>query len=176
MTPLLRILSATAAAWLLVAATEPFAASPPVTEELLAPLTSAYMRAVKPGEQAEFHRDLFETVLQRIHRSYARDVDLPGLIAAALKTIEPLSFYFTLFLTPLFLFSDVFFPLAERLSPGWQRVAELLPLLHPVRLARAAFSGRASGWLVLWDIAYMLGLSALLLVLARSAVRKRLTT
>ena len=90
MTPLLRILSATAAAWLLVAATEPFAASPPVTEELLAPLTSAYMRAVKPGEQAEFHRDLFETVLQRIHRSYARDVDLPGLIAAALKTIEPL--------------------------------------------------------------------------------------
>ena len=72
--------------------------------------------------------------------------------------------------------SDVFFPLDERLSPAWRRVAELLPLLHPVRLARAAFSGRASGWLVLWDLAYMLGLSALLLVLARSAVRKRLTT
>jgi carboxyl-terminal processing protease len=90
MTPMLRILSAPAAAWLLVAGSVSFAASPPVTEELLAPLTSAYMRAVKPGEQAEFHRDLFETVLQRIHRSYARDVDLPGLIAAALKTIEPL--------------------------------------------------------------------------------------
>ncbi|HYN63055.1 MAG TPA: S41 family peptidase, partial [Candidatus Limnocylindrales bacterium] len=90
MTRLLRILGAPAVAWLLAAAAEPFAASPPVTDELLAPLTSAYMRAVKPGEQAELHRDLFETVLQRVHRSHARDVDVPGLIAAALKTIEPL--------------------------------------------------------------------------------------
>jgi len=91
MTPLLRILGAPAAVWLLVAGGASFAASPPVTAELLAPLTSAYMRAVKPGEQAELHRELFETVLQRVHRSYARDVDVPGLIAAALKTIEPLA-------------------------------------------------------------------------------------
>ena len=90
MTRLLRILGAPAAAWLLVAGGASFAASPPVTEELLAPLTSAYMRAVKPGEQAELYRELFETVLQRVHRSYARDVDVPGLIAAALKTVEPL--------------------------------------------------------------------------------------
>ena len=91
MTRLHRIVVAHAAAWLLAAGGASFAASPPVTEELLAPLTSAYMRAVKPGEQAEFHRDLFETVLKRVHRSYARDVDMPGLIAAALKTVEPLS-------------------------------------------------------------------------------------
>ncbi len=91
MTRLLRILGAPAVAWLLVASGASFAASPPVTAELLAPLTSAYMRAVKPGEQAELHRELFETVLQRVHRSYARDVDVPGLIAAALKTIEPLA-------------------------------------------------------------------------------------
>lgn len=91
MTRLRRIIVAHAAAWLLGAGGVSFAASPPVTEELLAPLKSAYMRAVKPGEQAEFHRDLFETVLQRVHRSYARDVDVPGLIATALKTVEPLS-------------------------------------------------------------------------------------
>ena len=90
MTPLLRIPGTLAVAWLLVAGGASFAASPPVTEELLAPLKSAYMRAVKPGEQAELHRDLFETVLQRAHRSHAREVDVPGLIAAALKTIEPL--------------------------------------------------------------------------------------
>ena len=90
MTHLLRILGAPAAAWLLVAGSASFAASPPVTEELLAPLTSAYLRAVKPGEQAELHRELFETVLQRVHRSHARDVDVPVLIAEALKTIEPL--------------------------------------------------------------------------------------
>ena len=90
MTRLLRMLGAPAAAWLLLAASASFAASPPVTEELLAPLTSAYMRAVKPGEQAELHRELFKTVLQRVHRSYARDVDLPELLAAALNTIGPM--------------------------------------------------------------------------------------
>ena len=89
MTPLLRILGAPAA-WLLAAGGASFAAAPPVTEELLAPLTSAYMRAVKPGAQAELHRELFEPVLQRVHRNHARDVDVPALIAAALKTIEPL--------------------------------------------------------------------------------------
>ena len=89
MTPLLRILGAPAA-WLLAAGGASFAAAPPVTEELLAPLTSAYMRAVKPGEQAALHRELFEPVLQRVHRNHARDVDVPALIAAALKTIEPL--------------------------------------------------------------------------------------
>ena len=67
-----------------------FAASEPLTDEVLAPLTSAYMRAVKPGEQAELHRELFQTVLQRVQRTYAREVDMPGLVAAALKTIEPL--------------------------------------------------------------------------------------
>jgi carboxyl-terminal processing protease len=48
------------------------------------------MRAVKPGQQAELHRELYQTVLQRIERTYARDVDMPALVAAALKTLEPL--------------------------------------------------------------------------------------
>ena len=64
MTRFFRIFAAPAAAWLLLAGGASGAASLPVTEELLAPLTSAYLRAVKPGEQAELHRDLFETVLQ----------------------------------------------------------------------------------------------------------------
>ena len=88
--------------------------------------------------------------------------------------IDHMSFYFTLFLTPLFLFSDVFFPIDERLSPGWQRVAELLPLLHPVRIARAAFAGHF-GWQALWDVTYVLGVSALLLLFARRTIRQRLT-
>ncbi len=89
--------------------------------------------------------------------------------------IEMFSFYFTLFLTPLFLFSDVFFPIDERLSGGWLLVAEMLPLLHPVRLTRAFFRGDM-GWLMLWDVVYILGVSALLLAQARRAIRKRLTT
>jgi len=109
---------------------------------------------------------------------------LTGLLFAAigitvslrLATIDFFSFYFTLFLTPLFLFSDVFFPLDERLSPAWQKVAEVLPLLHPVRLARAAFRGEGSLPLIVWDVGYIVVLSLVLLTFARRAVRKRLTT
>jgi lipooligosaccharide transport system permease protein len=109
-------------------------------------------------------------------------IPLTGLLFAAIgmvfslkiPNIDLFSFYFTLFLTPLFLFSDVFFPLKERLAAPWLLVAEALPLLHPVRLARAAFNGEIS-WLALWDLGYILGASALLLVLARRSVHHRLT-
>jgi len=69
----------------------------------------------------------------------------------------------------------VFFPLDERLSPFWQKVAELLPLLHPVRLARAAFSGEAHWPTLAWDVAYIVGLSSLLLLLAMRTAHRRLT-
>ncbi|HET8563975.1 MAG TPA: ABC transporter permease, partial [Candidatus Binatia bacterium] len=109
-------------------------------------------------------------------------IPLAGLLFAAfgmafslrIPNIDFFSYYFTLFLTPLFLFSDIFFPLRERLSVPWLWLAELLPLLHPVRLARAAFRAEPS-WILLWDIAYLLGISLLLLLWARAGVRRRLT-
>lgn len=109
-------------------------------------------------------------------------IPLTGLLFAAIgivftlkiPNIDLFSFYFTLFLTPLFLFSDIFFPLEERLSERWLWVAELLPLLHPVRLARIAFHGGISP-LILWDLVYCVGVSLLLLTWARRSIRKRLT-
>src|SRR6185503_1012157 len=47
MTSSTRVLAPLAAIWLLAAGGVTLAASPPVTDELLAPLTSAYARAVK---------------------------------------------------------------------------------------------------------------------------------
>ena len=110
-------------------------------------------------------------------------IPLTGLLFSAIglaftlrvPTIELFSFYFTLFLTPLFLFSDVFFPLDERLSGNWLRLAEALPLLHPVRIARAVFRGQPSP-ILLWDVAYTLVASVLLLATARSAMHRRLTS
>lgn len=107
---------------------------------------------------------------------------LAGLLFAAIgitftleiKSIDLFSFYFTLFLTPLFLFSDVFFPLKERLSGGWLWVAELLPLLHPVRIARASFSAQPLP-ILLWDLCYIIAVSLLLLTRARRRIRRRLT-
>jgi lipooligosaccharide transport system permease protein len=108
-------------------------------------------------------------------------IPLTGLLFAAIgiafslriPSIDLFSFYFTLFLTPLFLFSDIFFPLKERLSGVWIYVAELLPLLHPVRLIRAAFAGQVSA-ILWWDLAYILVLSGLLLWVAARVTRRRL--
>src|SRR5919106_6972981 len=109
-------------------------------------------------------------------------IPITGLLFAAIgivfslsiPNIDMFSFYFTLFLTPLFLFSDVFFPLNERLSVPWLWVAEFLPLLHPVRLARASFGGEFS-LSVLGDLFYTLGASVALLLWARQSVHARLT-
>lgn len=108
---------------------------------------------------------------------------LSGLLFAAIglsfslhiPTMELYSFYFTLFLTPLFLFADVFFPLEERLTPAWLWVAEVLPLLHPVRLARAAFRGTFAP-ILLWDLVYVFALSGVLLRFALIGMRRRLTS
>ena len=91
-----------------------------------------------------------------------------------IPSIELFSFYFTLFLTPLFLFSGIFFPLEERLPQPWLWMAEILPLLHPVRIARAVFQDQFTP-ILLWDLFYIFALSGLLLNQARRGVRRRLT-
>jgi lipooligosaccharide transport system permease protein len=109
-------------------------------------------------------------------------IPLTGLLFAAMgiafslkvSNINMLTFYFTLFITPLFLFSDIFFPIEERLSGVWLGVAEILPLLHPVRLIRAAFQGQMHLGL-LWDVAYIVALSAVLLNVAARVTRQRLS-
>jgi carboxyl-terminal processing protease len=61
------------------------AATPP---DPLESLTQAYALAVQPGEQADQYRDLFGTVLQRVQRSYPGEVEVPKLVAAAVKALE----------------------------------------------------------------------------------------
>lgn len=108
-------------------------------------------------------------------------VPLAGLMFAALglaftlriPNLDLFSFYFTLFLTPLFLFSGVFFPLEERLTGAWLWLAEATPLLHPVRIARMSYLGTWSP-IALWDLAYTLGVSGLLLLDARRSLRAKL--
>jgi len=108
-------------------------------------------------------------------------IPLTGVLFAAIgfaftlriPNIDLFSFYFTLFLTPLFLFSGVFFPLEERLSGAWLWVAEVTPLLHPVRLARMSYFGTWSP-LALWDLGYTVLVSWWLLRDARRMMRARL--
>ena len=65
-----------------------------------------------------------------------------GLTFTALTpTIDLYSYYFTLFVSPMFLFSGIFFPLDR--MPAWcQAAARLSPLYHGVELVRGVFRGQ----------------------------------
>lgn len=91
MTSPFRTLRAPALACLLLAGVACAAAAPAAPDDGIASLQSAYLQAVAPGEHAEMYRDLFATVLHRVQRSYATDVDPAALAGAALKVLEPLA-------------------------------------------------------------------------------------
>jgi lipooligosaccharide transport system permease protein len=58
------------------------------------------------------------------------------LVTSFVKTINHFNFYFTGFISPMFFFSGVVFPISN--LPAYVRpVAEIIPLTHSVRLVRA---------------------------------------
>ena len=83
--------------------------------------------------------------------------------------IDYLSYYWTLFLTPMFMFSGIFFPL-DRL-PGWvQAFAWFMPLRHSVELMRALLVGgdlKAAAAAALWIVVVTLVIAAVPLNLLR---------
>lgn len=91
---------------------------------------------------------------------------------ARIESIDLYSYYFTLFISPLFLFSGIFYPVEN--LPAGALVANLSPLFHAVRLAR----GLSCGALGLEHVASFAALAALALALlwhVPGAVRKRLS-
>ncbi|GAB6057794.1 ABC transporter permease [Desulfonatronum parangueonense] len=77
-----------------------------------------------------------------------------------------------LFITPLFLFSGTFFPVAG--LPEWaQLVAQLSPLYHLVEIARLAATGRMESGLFT-SLGYLLAFSGVFFILAIRSMRKRL--
>src|SRR6185369_5469571 len=82
-------LRAFAAACLLFACGASLAAPPSAVtdEDAISSLQDAYVRSVAPGEQADLHRELLATVLQRVKRSHVTEVDLPALAAVAIKAM-----------------------------------------------------------------------------------------
>ncbi len=85
-----RPLRTLAVACLLAAGALPAATRASSADDAIASLQQAFTRAVAPGEQADFYRNLFPTVLQRVERSHAKPVDVPALAALAAKALEPL--------------------------------------------------------------------------------------
>jgi lipooligosaccharide transport system permease protein len=58
------------------------------------------------------------------------------LITSFVKTINHFNFYFSGFISPMFFFSGVVFPI-DNLPAAIQPIAQILPLTHAVKLARA---------------------------------------
>jgi lipooligosaccharide transport system permease protein len=86
--------------------------------------------------------------------------------------MELYSYYYTLFITPLFLFSGIFYPL-DRL-PGWASVvAWFTPLYHLVQISRSLILDPHLGT-VLGNALWLIILVAALFVIPVRAMRRRL--
>ncbi len=96
---------------------------------------------------------------------------LSMIATAFVQSFEAFNYYITLFLTPMFFFSGVFFPLTQ--LPKWTIVvSEFLPLTHAVEISRALVHGKP-GWMILrWGV--ILSLLALVFFgLSINLIKKR---
>jgi len=97
---------------------------------------------------------------------------LSMIVTARAAAYDFFSYYFTLAIAPMFLFSGIFFPVTN--LPDWaQTFAWFLPLTHGVDISRALFSGDVSLKL-LGDLVWLLVFFSVLFVIALRGIRKRL--
>ena len=94
------------------------------------------------------------------------------LFTSLAPSIYSFNYYFTLFMTPMFFFSGVFFPL-DSLSPLVQHLSWIAPLTPVANLARALMSGDlgTGAW---WGLAIMAGLTVVFFPLSLYTMRRRL--
>jgi len=95
------------------------------------------------------------------------------LFTSIVPAIYSFNYYFTLFITPMFFFSGVFFPLSSfpEIVRTLSWVAPLTPVVH---LARALISGEFHPEL-LWALAFIIVLAALFFSISLVTMRRRLT-
>ena len=95
------------------------------------------------------------------------------LVTSIVPSIYSFNYYFTLFITPMFFFSGVFFPLSSfpQIVQTLSWVAPLTPVVH---LTRALINGEFHTDL-LWALALIIGLTALFFSISLVTMRRRLT-
>lgn len=95
------------------------------------------------------------------------------LFTAIVPSIYSFNYYFSLFITPMFFFSGVFFPLSS-FPEIVQKVSWIVPLTPIVYLARAIIKGEFQ-FNLLWALILIIVLTALFFSMALVAMRRRLT-
>ncbi len=93
------------------------------------------------------------------------------LFTSLIERIDLYSYYFTLVVTPLFLFSGIFFPIEDFPAPVPQ-IAWFTPLYHAVNVCRALAVGPTPALLV--DVAWILIFTAALALIPIHLMRRRL--
>lgn len=93
------------------------------------------------------------------------------LFTSAIEQMDLYSYYYTLGLTPLFLFSGIFFPVDR--FPYGETIAWFTPLFHGVELSHGLCQGPLR-WSHLGNAGWMIGVVLLLLVVVPRRLRKRL--
>lgn len=94
-------------------------------------------------------------------------------ITSLTRNINHFNFFFTGLISPMFFFSGVVFPL-ENLPASLRFFAEVIPLTHVVRLARAFCIPGMMYPGLLWDLAYSILFIGVFGVLASKGMKKRL--
>jgi lipooligosaccharide transport system permease protein len=85
--------------------------------------------------------------------------EISVIFTAVVPGIDSFNYFYTLFMTPMFLFSGIFFPL-DNLPPVVSKIAFFTPLYHLVNICRAFASGKLS--YCSWDIAWIFIVAVLL--------------
>lgn len=90
---------------------------------------------------------------------------------STIKVIDLMSYYFTIFLTPSFLFSDIFFPVADRFPPALAAFAAWTPLYRSVQMIRGIVNG---DWATpVLDVTYLLTVGLVLSVYAMWRMKRK---
>ena len=93
------------------------------------------------------------------------------VVTSVSSTIYTFNYFFTLFITPMFFFSGVFFPL-DAFSDLVRRLSWISPLTPVANLMRVLVGGEpgSGAW---WGLAIMVGLTAVFFPLALVTMRRR---
>lgn len=95
------------------------------------------------------------------------------LVTAFVRNINHFNFYFTGLLSPMFFFSGVVFPL-ENLPKALKYIAEVIPLTHVVRMARAFCAPGGLDYRILYDLVYCIIFTAITGWFAVKLLKKRM--
>jgi lipooligosaccharide transport system permease protein len=97
--------------------------------------------------------------------------EISVIFTAVVPGIDSFNYFFTLFMTPMFLFSGVFFPL-DNLPPVVEKIAFFTPLYHLVNICRSFSQGMIAH--VRWDVVWILAVVIILAPYPFRLMRKRI--